>query len=166
MHHMSERGRRGRSRLLLGLIFAALSVSPASAGKLDFSRTLDAYERLCLDELIHASSWGNSPEFWNEMSRNAEVARADLNSGGHKDYFYLFEDRGWCGTGGCPLLIGEAEAKGTCRLLYDDAGFDNITVLQRRDNGYRRLYTPCEVRFDGKQYHQLHPECPTVNIQR
>jgi hypothetical protein len=80
--------------------------------------------------------------------------------------FIFFEDDGWCGTGGCPLLIGEAEARSTCRLLYDGAGFDNITVLPKRDYGYRRLYTPCEVRFDGRQYQQLHSECPSVDVQR
>ncbi len=78
----------------------------------------------------------------------------------------MIEGEGWCGTGGCPLLIGEVRKKNTCRLLYDDAGFDNISVLPRRDHGYYRLYRPCEVRFDGRHYRQLHPECPTVDVQR
>jgi hypothetical protein len=39
-------------------------------------------------------------------------------------------------------------------------------VLQQRDHGHRRLYTPCEARFDGHRYLQLHPQCPTVGVRR
>ncbi len=100
------------------------------------------------------------------MRRIAVVARAHLDGKRYVDYFFLFEADGWCGTGGCALLIAELKKGNSCRLLYDDAGFDNIDILSGRDHGYHRLYTPCEVRFDGRQYQQLHPECPTVDIQR
>ena len=100
------------------------------------------------------------------MLAAAKVAPAYLNGNGRKDYFYLIEGEGWCGSAGCKLLIGETRRDGICRLLYDDDGLDNISLLRQRDHGYRRLYTPCEVRFDGRQYQQLHPACPTVDVQR
>jgi hypothetical protein len=118
-----------------------------------------------LDELLPASSWKSSPDFFDEMRRIAKVARADLHERGRKEYLFLFEGIGWCGTAGCKLLIGEVWDDGRCHLLYDGDG-DYVTVLRRRDHGYRRLYTPCEQRFDGKMYQQLHPDCPSLDVQR
>lgn len=139
---------------------------PASAEELRFSKTLERSERHCLDEIIRTSDWASSPDLWSDMKRVAEVARSHLGRKGYPAYFFLFEGAGWCGTGGCPLLIAESRGREACRLLYDDSGFDNIDVLGRRDHGYRRLYTPCEVRFDGRHYQQLHPECPSLDVQR
>ena len=96
---------------------------------------------------------------------DAAVARADLKDNGTQDYIFLIEGQGWCGSAGCPLLIGEMRSGGTCHLLYDDRGGDYVTVLLQRDNGYRRLYTPSEARFDGRQYQQLNPECPTYQVR-
>ena len=62
-------------------------------------------------------------------------------------------------------MIGELEKNGTCRLLYDNAA-DGLFVLRRRDHGYRRIWTPCEARFDGHQYQQLHEDCPNPDVPR
>ena len=76
------------------------------------------------------------------------------------------------------MLIGEADKQGACHEIYSgsgdsrkpkltDTGFDPVMeVLRRRDHGYRRLYTPCELRFDGHEYQQIHDECPTIDVQR
>lgn len=65
------------------------------------------------------------------------------------------------------MLIGEVGAKGECHEIYHGAGFEAaITVLRKRDHGYRRLYTPCELRFDGREYDQIHEDCPTIDVQR
>lgn len=154
------------STLLLGCGLAALLTFPADAEKLGYSKALDAGERQCLNDIIQTSSWKYSREFWREMMQIAEVAKTHLESGSHMDYFLLFEGDGWCGTGGCPLLIGETGKGNGCRLLYDDSGFNNMSVLKTRDHGYRRLYTPCEARFDGRHYRQLHAACPSVDVQR
>lgn len=99
------------------------------------------------------------------MLNIAQVAAADLSDNGRPDYIYLFEADGWCGTAGCPLLIGEmTRADGTCSLLYDGTGDKSFTVLRRRDHGYRRIYAPCEARFDGQQYQQLRAECPNPDV--
>jgi hypothetical protein len=99
------------------------------------------------------------------MIKLAQVATTILNDKGRPDYIYLFEAIGWCGTAGCPLLIGELEQDGNCRLLYD-ASADGLFVLRRRDHGYHRIYTPCEARFDGHEYQQLHEDCPNLDVRR
>lgn len=64
-------------------------------------------------------------------------------------------------------MIGERRKDHRCHLLYVSDGSEHaIVALRRRDHGYRRLYTPCEARFDGKQYRQVHEECPTIDVQR
>lgn len=151
--------------MIIGVYATLFNSNIATAENLHWSMTLDSEEVNCFDQIYVASHWSGS-HWKTQMLADAEVAPAYLNGNGLKDYVYLVEGEGWCGSAGCKLLIGEMERNGVCRLLYDDDGFDHISVLQRRDYGYHRLYTPCEVRFDGKQYLQLHPECPTVDIQR
>ncbi len=80
---------------------------PVGAEKLHFSKVLDDREKQCLNQMIYASGWRDSPEFWSEMRRIAVVARAHLDGKRYVDYFFLFEADGWCGTGGCALLIAE-----------------------------------------------------------
>ncbi len=97
----------------------------------------------------------------------AEVGRADLKGDGHKEYVFVFNGGiRWCGTAGCQLLIGETRSDGVCHLLYSGSGDTSFTVLRRKDNGYRRLYMPCEARFDGRQYWRLHPDCPNAVVRR
>lgn len=84
-----------------------------------------------------------------------------------EQYIYIMHEFGFCGTAGCSMLIGEERHNGTCQQLYDGSGFTHaIAVLRKRDHGYRRLYTPCELRFDGHEYQQIHEECPTIDVQR
>jgi hypothetical protein len=100
------------------------------------------------------------------MMEIGRVGTALLNNEGRPDYVFLFEADGWCGTAGCPLLIGELERGGACHLLYDGMGDKSFTVLRRLDHGYRRIYAPCEARFDGRQYQQLHEDCPNPDVPR
>ena len=153
--------------LVIAILLRQAFRSPASAAQqLWFRNQLETPEIECLAELIHASNWWKyTPQFADEMMRIAKVVRTDLSGRNHVAYLYLFEDGGWCGTAGCPMLIGERQDGGRCRLLYDGNGVDKVIVLRARDYGYRRLYLPCEVRFDGRQYQQRHPECPTVDVQ-
>jgi len=138
----------------------------ADAQKLQWSKALAGDETRCLTDLLHASHWAGAPsEEVRELISVARVSRAHLDGNRRMDYAYLFDNIGWCGSAGCALVIGEME-KGRCHLLYDGYGWYTFTVLRSRDYGYRRLSLPCEVRFNGRQYQQLHPACPTVDVQR
>jgi hypothetical protein len=136
-----------------------------SAENLLWTKKLTGAEARCFSQLFRESHWNDMPNWEKDMAADARVARADLTGSGRKEYIYLIEGTGWCGTAGCKLLVGEQRDDGVCHLLYDGDGDDEITVLRRRDNGYRRLYTQCEIRFDGWQNQQIHPDCPTLDVQ-
>jgi hypothetical protein len=150
------------ARLLLTAALVVLVLSAAQAQTLTFSRNLSTVQKGCLAQLLQ-KSW--TPRFHKEMMKIARVASSILNNKGRPDYIYLFEEIGWCGTAGCPLLIGELERDGDCRLLYS-ASADGLFVLRHRDHGYHRIYTPCEGRFDGREYQQLHEDCPNLDVRR
>ncbi len=144
--------------------YMALSVSTAAAQMPSFSNKLTPQQVGCLRELLHTSDWKYLPNAYSEMMKIAQVKTTVLNNSGRPDYVYLFEGDGWCGTAGCPLLIGEMQRHGMCRLLYDDMGDGSFTVLRSRDHGYRRIWAPCEARFDGHHYQQLREDCPNLDV--
>lgn len=149
----------------LAAAVAALSSSAAVAKALRFSKQLSAEQRTCLSTVIDDSHWGYSAQSRAQMPAIAQVATTRLGDS-RPAYIYVFEAIGWCGTAGCPLLIGEVQRDGTCNLLYDDTGDASFTVLRRRDYGYHRIYTPCEARFDGRRYKTVHEDCPNLDVRR
>jgi hypothetical protein len=157
-----------RCLVFLNVTFLSLVITcGAHAQRLQWSKSLTADETRCLTELLHASHWTGAPsEEVHELITAARVSHAHLDGDGRTDYVYLFDDIGWCGSAGCALVIGEAPKHGECHLLYDGYGWYTFTVLRPRDKGYRRLYLPCEARFNGSQYQQLRAECPNVDVQR
>jgi hypothetical protein len=158
-------------RMMLGAIIIAIGAGgfvppPVAAEKLRFVPIHGTDERRCLADLI-AGRWNYSPEVHPEMMATAKLATANLHGVRRRGFFYLFDGRGWCGTAGCILLIGEARPGASCRLLYEVSGFEGaIETLRVSDHGYRRLYTPCETRFNGKEYWPVREECPTLDVQR
>ncbi len=149
---------------MFGLIVAI--PTHTTAQDLIFSRNLGDLQVYCLRKLLRVSDWRYLPKARPEMMKIARVATAMLNDRGRPDYVYIFEGKGWCGTAGCPLLIGELASDGSCRLLYDDMGDTSFAVLRRRDHGYHRIYTPCEARFDGRRYQAVHEDCPNPQTPR
>ena len=116
--------------------------------------------RRCLHDLLITGNWRYSPKFHEEMMSVAAFARVILDGPAHEDYIFVMHDFSFCGTAGCSMLIGEVGNNGICDELYDGAGFTHaIAVLRKRDQGYHRLYTPCELRFDSHEYQQIHEEC-------
>jgi hypothetical protein len=162
---MNNFARRGItvSLLLLAQSTIPLSALSVRAQELSFSEKLNAAQTTCLRRLLNVT-W--TAQFRREMMEIGRVGTALLNNEGRPDYVFLFEADGWCGTAGCPLLIGELERGGACHLLYDGMGDKSFTVLRRLDHGYRRIYAPCEARFDGQQYQQLHEDCPNPDVPR
>jgi hypothetical protein len=136
----------------------------ADAMRVHLSKKLTPDGIVCLNELIAASHEADTPLKAQQQLKTAAKVGGALVGNGREDFFYIFEDIGWCGSGGCLLMIGERQKDGSCRLLYEGAG-DNITILRRRDYGYHRIYAPCELRFDGRQYQQVRPDCPTLDTQ-
>jgi hypothetical protein len=162
---MNNFARRGitLSLLLLAQSTIPLSALSVRAQELSFSEKLNAAQTTCLRRLLNVT-W--TAQFRREMMEIGQVGTALLNNEGRPDYVFLFEADGWCGTAGCPLLIGELERGGACHLLYDGMGDKSFTVLRRLDHGYRRIYAPCEARFDGQQFQQLHEDCPNPDVPR
>ena len=152
--------------MLMTVFYAAYLSHGAHAERVRFSVALSPDEIHCFRRLFQASHWNILPQWESDMLSAAKVGRVDLNGDRHNEYVYLMEGNGWCGSAGCKLLIGEKDRSGDCRLLFDGDGFRNFEVLQRRDHGYRRLFSPCEVHFDGRQYRQIRSECPAAGVER
>jgi hypothetical protein len=150
---------------LLAAGLALLAFSAAEAKMLLFSERLTPTQAVCLRQLFSAGYWKDSPDLQAQMPSIAQAATTRLSDVG-KAYIYIFKGRGWCGTAGCPMVIGEMGRDGICRILYDAFGDTTFTVLPRRDNGYRRIYASCEARFDGHQYQQLNGDCPSPKAWR
>ncbi len=156
---------------VIALIVSAspLLATKVAAEAIRLGDALSSYDVKCLSELLlaHYDYPGYHSAEIAELSRSAKVGRAALSKRKHKAYIFLFENIGWCGSAGCLLIIGEKRKGGYCHLLYVSDGTKNaIEIRRRRDYGYRRLYTPCEARFNGSQYQQVHEDCPTLDIQR
>jgi hypothetical protein len=155
-------------------VFSAMTASGSSADRIVFGKSVTPADRQCLADMLRHGDWRLSPELHQEMIGAAVVARPDLKGNGLKQYIFVVTNS--CGTAGCSMLIGDIGGNGACREIYSGSGFDEIltgsglkpgmTVLRKRDHGYRRLYTPCELRFDGREYRQIHDECPNINVQR
>ena len=163
----NKRCRNSASALKLAVCLSSAVVPITHAEPLHWSTRLSPDERSCLDDLIRTSNLADSEtEEFRRLTAAARVSLTHLDRGNEKAYIYLLDDIGWCGSAGCALLIGERQAQNTCKLLYNGSGWYTARVLGRGDHGYRRLYLPCEVRFDGRQYQQIHEECPNANVTR
>jgi hypothetical protein len=132
-----------------------------------YRKHLTVSERRCLGELLKNGHWKDVPQFHREMMSIARGAEVQLDGPGRRHYLFVMGKHPYCGTAGCSMLIGEVENNGTCHEIYADSGSEiGSTVLPLRDHGYRRLYTPCEVRFDGREYRSVREECPNIDVQR
>jgi len=155
------------SLAVAGICISAAVTPKGRAENLHWSKGLSSDERNCLNELIGVSNSATiGSEELHKILAAAKVGRTDLSGRGREGFIYIIDDFAWCGTAGCELLIGERRANGVCHLLYNGDGSDKFAVLRRRDHGYRRLYTPCEARFDGREYHQVREQCPTLDVKR
>jgi hypothetical protein len=149
------------------LFLIGQTTSASSEENIFLRKSLTASDRRCLAEILRTGHWRLMPEFHQDMAVAAVVARPDLKGSGQKEYIFVINDFASCGTAGCSMLIGELRGDGACHEIYSGAGSEEVmTVLRQRDHGYRRLYTPCELRFDGHEYQQVHDECPTIDVQR
>lgn len=166
---MNERSRLVFAVMISVVCLPSLAATKAYAEKIHLSRALSRDARSCLNELLleHFYYPGDHSEDVYDLSRSALVGRAALNQHRPQAYIFLFDNIGWCGSAGCLLIVGERHKDGRCHSIYESSGSKrSIAVLRTRDHGYRRLYTPCEARFDSRQYQQVREECPTAQIHR
>lgn len=140
----------------------------ASAETVHLSKKLTAVELRCLhDLLIQDSVRHPDADEIRRLITETSAARANLRGTGRRAFIFVIEDVGYCGTAGCLMLIGERRVDDKCHVLTAaNADGDEVTVLSRRDHGYRRLYAPCELYFDGQHYQQVHEECPNADVHR
>lgn len=153
--------------MLAGCV-ASYGNSGAAAEKVHLSKTLAADELGCLNELLHQHYVRYPPaDEIAQLIAKTRVGTVDLTGDGRREFIYLIEDFGYCGTAGCWLLIGERRRDRIYHIIASaNGGGAEVTVLRRRDHGYRRLYAPCELYFDGRQYQQVREECPNVDVRR
>lgn len=139
----------------------------AAADKVELRKRFTAVELRCFRELFHQRPLRYSPTEINKFRTETEVGRADLTGNGRYSLIFVVHDVGYCGSAGCLMLIAQPRSDGKCHMLAEassDGG--EITVLNRRDYGYRRLYAPCELYFDGQQYQLVREECPNIDVPR
>jgi len=170
---MRDTNRPSRRALLFLLGAAFLAVFSArclAAEKVQLHKGLRAADSRCLRELFHQRFVDDlSASEINKFIAETVFGRVDLKGDGLREFIFLIHDIGYCGSAGCLMLIGERRQDGKCHLLDEGNGAgvgDTVVVLDRRDHGYRRLYAPCELYFDGRQYQQVREECPTIDVQR
>ena len=109
------------------------------------------------------------PAFEQEGATRYSSAFVDLNDDGAKEVIVYLSGRGWCGSGGCVMLILSPEA-GSYRVITKATVTRlPIRVLGTKSNGWHDLSVevagggiqqgyPAELSFNGKTY----PENPTV----
>lgn len=164
--------------LILRSVAFALTIGAVCVGSLSPSclaetvqlrKQMTVDEQQCFRELFRQSTYRDLSDRYIETSLSETIAaRLDLKGSGRLGYVFIIRDNEYCGSAGCSMFIGERRKNKSCRLLADGKGATekNITVLRRRDHRYRRLYTPCELRFGGRKYAQVREECPTAVIQQ
>jgi hypothetical protein len=153
--------------LFLAVYLGFFSAVCIAAEKVRLSRALTVAELQCLGELLqqHFVHYPPASEIA-EIIAKTKAGGTDLNGDGRREFVYLISQPGYCGSAGCWMLIGERRRDGKCHIFDSGNGDGGVLVLNRRDHGYRHLYTPCEIYFDGHQYQQMREECPNAVIHR
>jgi hypothetical protein len=91
-----------------------------------------------------------------------EYALADLNNDGIPDAVVLLTDPGWCGSGGCTMLILRGTVDRFTPVSKASVSNQPIKVSPERQNGWRTLLVWVAgggippgfvlMRFDGRRY--------------
>lgn len=146
---------------------AGYSYAAEQSMMIQYKKPLTAAAQRCLSKTLKSDDWRYTPRLHQHIMSVAVFAKIELDGARLQHYLFVIDDFSFCGTAGCSMMIAEAGEDGLCHEIYSGSGFVDATeVLAKRDHGYRRLSTPCELRFDGRQYQQIHNACPNINIQR
>jgi|CZKR01.1.fsa_nt_gi hypothetical protein len=113
------------------------------------------------------------PGFEKEASTRYSSAFVDLKDDGTKEFIVYVSGRGWCGTGGCVMLILAPEGESYKVVTRTMVTRLPIRVLTTKSNGWHDISVvvaggriqpgyEAELSFDGKTY----PSNPTVSPAR
>ena len=107
----------------------------------------------------------SGPPDWKTYYKAVQV---DLDNDGAKEIIVYVAGRGWCGSGGCVLLILRPNGSSFCVVGRTTITNPPITVLPALYNGWHSIAVlvrgggvpgyEAELRFDGKAY----PSNPSV----
>ena len=85
-------------------------------------------------------------------------ALTDLDGDGRADAVVLMSGSGWCGSGGCNMLVFHAEKDGFAFVCSSTITTEPIRVSTEKSSGWRTLIVYSRgkgdvlMRFDGKRY--------------
>jgi hypothetical protein len=106
--------------------------------------------------------------FENAWPTQYSSAIADLSDDGAKDVIVYVTGRGWCGTGGCLMLVLAPEGNSYRVVTKTTVVYPPIRVLSKKSNGWHDITVIAQInamnrfetllRFNGKTY----PTNPTV----
>lgn len=153
--------------LVASLLVAGPAASPASAAEA---------RRAVVDYL--AATYG-SEGLPPSSDKDYRVTEVDLNGDGEREIVAYVETRGFCGSGGCKLLILQRRPTGPTAVMDTTITWAPVRVLSTSSHGWRDIgvrvggggLKPHEValKFDGTRYPgnpSLSPVRPVKNGAR
>jgi len=104
-------------------------------------------------------SWklGNTLDLY--MREFVKLGKGDVDDDGIDERFYILEDPGWCGSGGCLIVIVQKRPEGW-KVLCESSGFDPHVRISDwvSMSGYRELETRYRVYWHGDKCYSANPE--------
>jgi hypothetical protein len=104
-------------------------------------------------------SWklGNTLDLY--LREFVKLGKGDVDDDGIDERFYILEDPGWCGSGGCLTLVVQKRPDGW-KILCESAGVDNSTWISDwvSTSGLRELETMHRVYWHGDKCYSANPE--------
>ena len=178
---MSENARTatGRKRgILVAFVLAmALAVAPARADKQvifsplsagpDFDEAMEFFAgHLDPDDYDTAKNlegtgggWklGNTLDLY--LREFVKLGKGDVDDDGVDERFYILDDPGWCGSGGCLILIVQ-KRPGGWKVLCRETGSDHSVWISDwvSTSGYREMMTTDRVYWHGGKCYSANPE--------
>lgn len=101
-----------------------------------------------------------------QASPDYKQALVDLNGDGNDDAIVFLQGTGWCGSGGCTMLVLRGEKSGYQLMSRSTVTSTPIRIAQSTDHGWQDLIVHSDganrlLRFNGSQY----PLNPSVQSQ-
>jgi hypothetical protein len=88
-----------------------------------------------------------------------KLGKGDVDDDGIDERFYILEDPGWCGSGGCLIVIIQKRPEGW-KVLCEESGADDHVWISDwiSTSGYREMTTDYRVYWHGDKCYSANPE--------